>query len=1002
MHDIERLDTEWRNNQSPDLNAANLQLHTDKINEVIEGMEELELELAELPSQGELNDRIREARELSKRAAESSLKSEGFAVGQQNGADVDRNSKYYHNNAEWYSKLAMSGTPEGYQKLVEDVDTLQRDNYIYSDHGTKMNLDTGIGGILINKIEGKSVQNGSPTPANPIPIINVGDSYRYDGANALDYGKAYPKTGSMTGKVDSDRYNCLKNMIQLKAGDSYKIEFDSRVNIGVHTYDTRELSLWAEYYAFETFTANVQYDSYVGLDIEKEYAGKILVSVNGKYVNMANDFNVVIAERSKNVLPRAAQSAEGFEILDDGKIHIFGNFTGNHIFKLSDGFMMEKGWYIISGVPEELRSKILIDITINDNTHIKTYSPFSLGQNKSVKKVDLVLNDAGEVDFILEPMIEQVDSYGSAATEYVPYDRNTVKIPLKKPLRAVGDVKDVIKKIDGLWKAERHIDYINYYNGERITTPYLSTTGALTIGAGVLFVAEAPTYEVISDQEVMDRLVSYRDKTIINSDYEKAELYINYGNNDATALGIRGENAFDLADHKQTKLNDNQMAAVDSGITSVKVSSYDKAVTDISTINTNLSQLSDDVDELSEETTEIKSDLSQFTATGRSLDLDTEVGGIVVNEIVGNSEQGENPSPTNPQPIKSSGDDGININIQSKNMIRTPYTFSSGITNGIEYSCNYDGSINIKGTATATVNIRLFYDDFEILLDKKVYAISGFSSQNPDLRMYVRFAKADGTTETIGNRNANFIVDNTDGTYTKVDRFLYQIASGKTINACTVYPQFEVEQFTPYVPYSHKVISLPLSEPLRSVGDKHDRIVKKDGKWFVERNIGQKIYNGSENWTNSQTSVANKFRKIIVDADIPSYKDYGVASGTFGYVTSNQLHESNMPYNAVQGLLLHDTNHWIQLYSEQHQTLDSWKEHLATTNLIVHYRLTTPVYEEITDQTALYLLESYADKTYISTADGLAELNVNYGKSDAISLGLMGYNAFRLAENQLA
>lgn len=50
-------------------------------------------------------------------SAESALKSEGYAVGEQNGEPVDETSIYYHNNAKWYSQSGGGGT-HNYEELA--------------------------------------------------------------------------------------------------------------------------------------------------------------------------------------------------------------------------------------------------------------------------------------------------------------------------------------------------------------------------------------------------------------------------------------------------------------------------------------------------------------------------------------------------------------------------------------------------------------------------------------------------------------------------------------------------------------------------------------------------------------------------------------------------------------------------------------------------------------------------------------------------------------------
>lgn len=58
-------------------------------------------------------------------AGNKALVSEGWAKGTQNGAAVGSSSPYYHNNAEYFKNQARSFTPQGYQDLVDDVDSLK-------------------------------------------------------------------------------------------------------------------------------------------------------------------------------------------------------------------------------------------------------------------------------------------------------------------------------------------------------------------------------------------------------------------------------------------------------------------------------------------------------------------------------------------------------------------------------------------------------------------------------------------------------------------------------------------------------------------------------------------------------------------------------------------------------------------------------------------------------------------------------------------------------------
>lgn len=70
--------------------------------------------------------------------------------------------------------------------------------------------------------------------------------------------------------------------------------------------------------------------------------------------------------------------------------------------------------------------------------------------------------------------------------------KQTYTIPCQQPMRSIGDVKDTFAKINGNWIERHNISRISSYNGEEITTAYMSTTGELSTGATVDYVLETP------------------------------------------------------------------------------------------------------------------------------------------------------------------------------------------------------------------------------------------------------------------------------------------------------------------------------------------------------------------------------------------------------------------------------------------------------------------------------------------------------------------------------
>ena len=104
-----------------------------------------------------VSELVEQATNAAEVGIESSLKAEGFAVGEQGGVPVEEGSPYYHNNAKYYSNLA--GDPIG--TAVEEQTT------------TTGQFTTKTGGKLescVIAFEPKQSGSGTPSPSNVRPI----------------------------------------------------------------------------------------------------------------------------------------------------------------------------------------------------------------------------------------------------------------------------------------------------------------------------------------------------------------------------------------------------------------------------------------------------------------------------------------------------------------------------------------------------------------------------------------------------------------------------------------------------------------------------------------------------------------------------------------------------------------------------------------------------------------------------------------------------------------
>lgn len=105
---------------------------------------------------------------------------------------------------------------------------------------------------------------------------------------------------------------------------------------------------------------------------------------------------------------------------------------------------------------------------------------------------------------------------GSKPTPFEQHKEQSYTIPTQQPMREIEDTRDTfILKEDGKWYERHNISYIENYNGESITTAYMSSTGELSTGATVIYINNNPTdIECTAEQT-----------EILNKIYNEAKTY---------------------------------------------------------------------------------------------------------------------------------------------------------------------------------------------------------------------------------------------------------------------------------------------------------------------------------------------------------------------------------------------------------------------------------------------------------------------------------------------
>ena len=174
---------------------------------------------------------------------------------------------------------------------------------------------------------------------------------------------------------------------------------------------------------------------------------------------------------------------------------------------------------------------------------------------------------------------------------------------------------------------------------------------------------------------------------------------------------------------------------------------------------------------------------------------------------------------------------------------------------------------------------------------------------------------------------------------------------------------------TKYVPYQENKNKIILNEPLRGIeGGAKDRIIKKNGQWFIERNCGELTFNGSEGWHigyGGETGDQNKFEYSIRGNTTLSGSNYKSLCDKFNFQNTSavpNVGNYRISYDGVANkgifILFNPSTDIIPLHD-----INAWKRWLSNNPVTVLYQLATPIYEPLSIDSTINL---FKEITYIS------------------------------------
>ena len=256
----------------------------------------------------------------------------------------------------------------------------------------------------------------------------------------------------------------------------------------------------------------------------------------------------------QNETPTPGAPVDVVNVGDDGNVKITSRGDGNNLYDISaatrqlvseDGSIVADPVYLLSDyISCSDYDKITVSGVVGTGTVWYRLAKYDNDKNFIVRIVEKNVQtgsytfDVSDCAYIrlcyeCEPMKDTVVTkvqieYGATATAYEPYKGTTVTITSGLPLCSVGDVRDeLVYNADGTGKGLKRTAKLDSYNGEAVTTDYISSTGGLDAGAEVVYQLATPQEIELSAAEItaMMKLQTFNGVTHIYND-EGAEMKV--------------------------------------------------------------------------------------------------------------------------------------------------------------------------------------------------------------------------------------------------------------------------------------------------------------------------------------------------------------------------------------------------------------------------------------------------------------------------------------------
>ena len=323
---------------------------------------------------------------------------------------------------------------------------------------------------------------------------------------------------------------------------------------------------------------------------------------------------------------------------------------------------------------------------------------------------------------------------------------------------------------------------------------------------------------------------------------------------------------------------------------------------------------------------------------------------------------------------KADGTSELEIKSNNKNLLNL-LDLKIGKKENVQASEIQSNSLKINVLPENTANYASVYFDGMRFIPGVRYRISGKCEINKGNGISPRFSIRDisydsylvsGLVDENGNINATFTATN----YRHRVEFFSGNHRGDISDIEVIFKDLQItiddNSIVEYEPYNLYNTRISLNEPLRGLPNGvKDRIIKRNGQWYIERNCKEHILDGNERWDIEDSSLNNltnvvRFMCHVYDKDLKLSDDNIVS--TLG---------SNSRYSKdIQGIYTDSTYSgklWVHVNRDALDDLsvESFKKFLSENNISFVSTLSEPIYEPLNIDSTINL---YLNTTHISNS----------------------------------